>query len=56
MRKTVFRDLHSMFPGRIVNVTNGITFRRWLHVANPRLTRLLVETRRRRRCSTTRSR
>jgi glycogen phosphorylase len=42
MRKTVFRDLHSMFPDRIVNVTNGIAFRRWLQVANPRLTRLLV--------------
>ncbi|HEX4368716.1 MAG TPA: glycogen/starch/alpha-glucan family phosphorylase, partial [Rhodopila sp.] len=43
MRETVFRDLHSLFPDRIVNVTNGITFRRWLHEANPRLTRLLVE-------------
>jgi starch phosphorylase len=43
MRETVFRDLHGLFPDRIVNVTNGITFRRWLHEANPRLTRLLVE-------------
>ena len=43
MRETVFRDLHSLFPDRIVNVTNGIAFRRWLHEANPRLTRLLVE-------------
>ena len=43
MRETVFRDLHSLFPERIVNVTNGIAFRRWLHEANPRLTRLLVE-------------
>jgi glycogen phosphorylase len=39
--ETVFRDLHELFPGRIVNVTNGITFRRWLHQANPRLTELL---------------
>ena len=31
-------------PDRIVNKTNGITFRRWLHRANPRLTRLLVDT------------
>jgi glycogen phosphorylase len=44
MRETVFRDLHSLFPDRIVNVTNGIAFRRWLHEANPRLTRLLVNT------------
>src|SRR6201999_1216086 len=43
MRETVFRDLHELFPDRIVNVTNGITFRRWLHEANPRLKRLLVE-------------
>ncbi len=43
MRETVFRDLHSLFPDRIVNVTNGIAFRRWLHEANPRLTRLLVD-------------
>ncbi|MDR3532877.1 MAG: glycogen/starch/alpha-glucan phosphorylase, partial [Rhodopila sp.] len=43
MRETVFRDLHNLFPERIVNVTNGIAFRRWLHEANPRLTRLLVD-------------
>jgi starch phosphorylase len=42
MRETVFRDLHNLFPDRIVNVTNGIAFRRWLHEANPGLTRLLV--------------
>jgi glycogen phosphorylase len=44
MRETVFRDLHNLFPDQIVNVTNGIAFRRWLHEANPRLTRLLVDT------------
>jgi starch phosphorylase len=43
MRETVFRDLHDLFPDRIVNVTNGIAFRRWLHEANPGLTRLLVD-------------
>jgi starch phosphorylase len=43
LRETVFHDLHTMFPDRIVNVTNGITFRRWLHEANPRLTALLVD-------------
>jgi len=41
LRKTVFRDLHALYPDRIVNVTNGITFRRWLYQANPGLTRLL---------------
>jgi starch phosphorylase len=44
LRHTVFRDLDAAYPGRIVNKTNGITFRRWLHEANPALTKLLVET------------
>jgi starch phosphorylase len=44
MRETVFADLHRIYPDRIVNKTNGITFRRWLHQANPGLTRLLVAT------------
>src|SRR5215216_1291093 len=44
MRRTVFRDLDAAHPGRIVNKTNGITFRRWLYQANPGLSQLLVET------------
>ena len=43
MRKTVFTDLHMLYPQRISNKTNGITFRRWLYQANPELTNLLVE-------------
>ncbi len=43
MRKTVFHDLNAIYPRRIVNKTNGITFRRWLFEANPALTSLLVE-------------
>jgi glycogen phosphorylase len=43
MRRTVFRDLHTLYPERIVNKTNGITFRRWLFEANRGLTRLLVD-------------
>jgi starch phosphorylase len=44
MRKTVFHDLDALYPGRITNKTNGITFRRWLMEANPRLTNILVAT------------
>jgi starch phosphorylase len=44
MRKTVFRDLDALHPGRIVNKTNGISFRRWLQRSNTRLTQLLVDT------------
>ncbi len=42
LRETVFGDMNAVLPGRIVNKTNGITFRRWLHQANPGLTGLLV--------------
>ncbi len=41
MKETVFHDLHHLYPARITNKTNGITFRRWLMLANPRLTSLL---------------
>jgi glycogen phosphorylase len=43
MKETVFAQLHRTFPGRITNVTNGITPRRWLLNANPGLSRLLQE-------------
>jgi glycogen phosphorylase len=44
VKETVFHDLCEIFPDRVINVTNGVTFRRWLFEANPHLTRLLVET------------
>ncbi len=44
MRKTVFAELHKLYPERINNKTNGITFRRWLFQANPKLTEMLVES------------
>ncbi|EPN13336.1 glycogen phosphorylase, partial [Pseudomonas syringae pv. actinidiae ICMP 18804] len=44
MRKTVFAELHKIYPDRINNKTNGITFRRWLFQANPKLTEMLVES------------
>jgi starch phosphorylase len=43
LRNTLFADLEAVYPNRILNVTNGITFRRWLHQANPGLTQLLCE-------------
>ena len=43
LRSTLFADLDGLYPNRVVNVTNGITFRRWLHQANPGLTQLLCE-------------
>ena len=43
LRNTLFADLEAVYPNRVVSVTNGITFRRWLHQANPGLTQLLCE-------------
>ncbi len=43
MRETVFRDFDDFYPGKFVNVTNGITPRRWLKEANPGLADLVSE-------------
>jgi starch phosphorylase len=43
MKQTVFADLHSLYPGRITNKTNGITPRRWLFQCNAGLTVLARE-------------
>jgi starch phosphorylase len=43
MKKTVFYDLHRLYPQRINNKTNGVTPRRWLMECNPGLTRLITE-------------
>ncbi|MBV9288897.1 MAG: glycogen/starch/alpha-glucan phosphorylase, partial [Hyphomicrobiales bacterium] len=44
MRKTVFHSLNAVYPGRIVNKTNGITFRRWLIECNPGLAEIIRST------------
>ena len=43
LRRELFRDFEEIFPGRIRNVTNGITPRRWLRQANPALSVLITE-------------
>jgi glycogen phosphorylase len=44
MRKTVFHAFNTVYPGRIINKTNGITFRRWLIECNPDLTEIIRST------------
>jgi glycogen phosphorylase len=44
MKKTVFKDLHKLYPDRINNKTNGVTPRRWLQQCNPGLTAVIRET------------
>ena len=41
---TIFKDAYKMTPEKFTNVTNGITHRRWLCEANPKLSELLVNT------------
>ena len=41
MKETIFADFHRLWPDRIVNMTNGVTPRRWLNQANPALSTLI---------------
>jgi glycogen phosphorylase len=42
MKRTIFADFERFFPGRIINITNGVTPRRWLNQANPGLSALIT--------------
>jgi starch phosphorylase len=42
--ENVFHDFAALWPDRFTNVTNGVTPRRWLAVANPGLAALLDES------------
>ena len=44
IQQSLFANLDAIYPGRIQNKTNGITFRRWLFRANPDLTRVIQDT------------
>ncbi|MCD4829662.1 MAG: glycogen/starch/alpha-glucan phosphorylase [Candidatus Cloacimonetes bacterium] len=41
LKDTIFKPFYELMPERFTNKTNGITQRRWLKLANPRLTSLL---------------
>jgi starch phosphorylase len=42
MKETIFADFHRLWPDKIVNMTNGVTQRRWLNQANPGLSQLIT--------------
>jgi len=44
LKERVFTDFHDMYPDRLQNKTNGVTPRRWLLKANPRLAGLITES------------
>jgi starch phosphorylase len=44
VKSQLLPDFYDLWPERFTNKTNGVTPRRWLLHANPRLTRLLIQT------------
>ena len=42
LKKTVLRDFHVVAPHKFLNVTNGVTPRRWLVMSNPSLSALIT--------------
>jgi starch phosphorylase len=43
LKNTLFKDFYEMYPSHFSNKTNGITQRRWLLKANPKLAALCTE-------------
>jgi starch phosphorylase len=43
VRSRLFPDFDAVWPERFTSITNGVTPRRWLRVANPPLARLITE-------------
>jgi starch phosphorylase len=42
LKQTVMRDFYALTPDKFVNVTNGVTPRRWIALSNPRLSALIT--------------
>ena len=42
LKKTVLRDFYEFSPQKFLNVTNGVTPRRWLALSNPELSQLIT--------------
>lgn len=43
LKKHLFSTFHELYPDKLINMTNGITPRRWLLACNPRLSALITE-------------
>ncbi len=44
LTKTVLKEVYDIYPDRFINVTNGVTPRRWVALSNPELAGLLTKT------------
>jgi glycogen phosphorylase len=42
LKRTVLRDFHRVSPDKFLNVTNGVTPRRWIALSNPELSTLIT--------------
>ncbi len=42
LQRDVLRDFYELFPNKFLNITNGVTPRRWLVLSNPKLARLIT--------------
>lgn len=43
LKQNLFKDFYEMFPERFINVTNGVTQRRWLFDCNPLLSEFITQ-------------
>jgi glycogen phosphorylase len=44
LKNSVFKDFYEFFPHKFLNMTNGVTPRRWLYCCNPGLSKLISDT------------
>lgn len=44
LQKTLLADFYELYPERFLNVTNGVSPRRWMLLSNPRLSELITDT------------
>lgn len=44
LKNNLFKGFYRLWPEKFINITNGITFRRWMLVCNPKLTHLIRNT------------
>lgn len=44
LKQQLFRDFEDLTPGKVINVTNGVTPRRWLLKCNPDLAKLITKS------------
>jgi glycogen phosphorylase len=43
LKQSLFKDFYEMYPDKFINVTNGVTQRRWLLHSNPSLAAFITE-------------